>query len=207
MFSFFKNIFKRTQSEIFEAVTVAVFGIGNIGKQYEATRHNLGFCTVDALLKRCTAVSRKQCCNAEVYRCLLPDKTVAVLVKPSTFVNRSGISVKQVLSRYKIPLSSCLVVLDDFNLPLGAMRLRRRGSDGGHNGLRSIIAECGDDFPRLRLGIGPLPQGSSITDFVLNTFEPREFDTKNEMIDRAAEAVVFFCKNGADAAMNTYNSK
>ena len=106
---------------------------------------------------------------------------------------------------YNLPLSSWLIVVDDFNLSLGRLRFRREGSDGGHNGLRSIISEIGTAFPRLRIGTGPLPEGASVTDFVLSDFNENEIDKKNEMINSAADAVLYFCKDGIEAAMNTFN--
>lgn len=205
MFSVLKNLFKRTQSIPVHNISFIVFGIGNKGRQYHNTRHNIGFCAVDALLIKCVEKLREKCCSSEIAVGRLPYGETAVIAKPQTFVNRSGIAIKELLKRYNLSLSSCLVIVDDFNLPLGVLRFRRRGTDGGHKGLQSIISEVGNDFPRLRIGTGPLPEDIEPVDFVLGSFDEHEIEKKNEVVKKAAEAILFFCKNGIDEAMNMFN--
>ena len=129
-----------------------------------------------------------------------------IFAMPTTYMNRSGIAAKALLHRYELDASHMLVVVDDFNLPLGRLRFRGSGTDGGHNGLASIIDELGTtDFPRLRLGIGPLPEGVEQTEFVLGDFEPDEIESVKKMIATASEAVTFYLRNGLDEAMSLYN--
>jgi PTH1 family peptidyl-tRNA hydrolase len=186
----------------------AVIGLGNIGNEYVGTRHNVGFEVVDRLGGRLANAKAWTVSSADIIEGVLVGGKPVVLAKPLTYMNRSGTAVAEVLRRFGLPLSKCLVVVDDFNLPLGRLRFRPTGSDGGHNGLKSISGQVGSDFPRLRLGIGPLPKGMGVVDFVLGQFE-REEDRhkKDEMTHVAAEAVVYYCTNGMAAAMNEYNSR
>ncbi len=207
MLSIIKRIFGPLQSRYAGSVSYILCGIGNKGGQYHDTRHNIGFLVIDALLQKCEELDRENACNASIIIEKLPDNGMMVVcAKPTTYVNRSGIAVRQLLQRYNKPLSSCLIIVDDFNLSLGTLRFRRRGSDGGHNGLRSVIDEIGTDFPRLRVGIGPIPKNTGVIDFVLSNFNDRELETRNNMISAAADAVVYFCENGIDAAMNHFNT-
>ena len=206
MFSLIKKFFGRSQSGLNQNVSFVIAGIGNKGEKYSNTRHNIGFSVVDALLKKSEEVLRERGCRSEIVISRLPEGDVVSIVKPQTLVNRSGIAIKEVLKRYDLPLSSCLIIIDDFNLPLGKLRFRRSGTDGGHNGLRSIISEMGADFPRLRIGIGPLPEDKDVVDFVLGSFDKQEIEKKDETVNKAADAVLFFCKNGIEAAMSRYNS-
>ncbi len=187
-------------------VSFLICGIGNKGEKYDNTRHNIGFCVVDALLKNSEKMFQENRYHADTTISKLLYGEIAACVKPQTYVNRSGTAVKHLLKWFDVPLTSCLVIVDDFNLPLGSLRFRRRGSDGGHNGLRSIISETGDNFPRLRIGIGPVPKNSSTIDFVLSTFAVNEIEIKNKTITLAADAVAFFCKNGINKAMNRFNT-
>lgn len=205
MFSLIKKFFRRAHPGLNQNVSFILAGIGNKGKKYGNTRHNIGFSVVDALLKKSEVVLREKGCRSEIVVSRLPHGDVVSIVKPQTLVNRSGIAIKEVLTRYNLPLSSCLIIIDDFNLPLGKLRFRRSGTDGGHNGLRSIISEIGTGFPRLRIGIGPLPENTNIVDFVLGSFDKREIKKKDEAVNKAADTVLFFCKNGIEAAMSRYN--
>ena len=187
-------------------VVAVVLGIGNPGVEYAETRHNVGWIVVDRIVAQLRDVEKGHRCQAEVATGTLPGGGRIALAKPSTFVNRSGRAAKALLDHFDMDVSQCLVVVDDFNLALGRLRFRRQGSDGGHNGLRSIISSIGKGFPRLRVGIGPVPGGMSTIDFVLGSFVPEEKENKEEAIGRAAEAVGFYCTRGIDAAMSTYNS-
>lgn len=167
----------------------AVFGIGNPGKKYENTRHNVGFMVIDRLRER----------RGE-YR----GQRAVILVKPRTFVNNSGISAKRVLLKYQVAIDDFLVVVDDFSITLGKIRLRRGGSGGGHKGLESIIHECGTkDFPRLKIGTGPLV-GDAV-EFVLSPFEKQEIPIIKESIERACDTVETFLMEGIDKAMQICN--
>jgi len=130
------------------------------------------------------------------------------LFKPLTFMNRSGPPVARLCAEAGIGLESLLVLVDDLNLPLGTLRLRPRGSSGGHRGLESLIGALGtEEFARLRMGIGPYPPGEEAREFVLSPFEPHEVSTAEEVAERAAEAVLCWANEGIDAAMNRYNRK
>ena len=200
-----KKLFGIPHSRFDREVSFIITGIGNKGQKYLNTRHNIGFLVVDALLKKCEETVRERRCRSEIVTCRIPLGEKVAIVKPQTFVNRSGKAIKEIIKLYNQPLSSWLIVVDDFNLPLGRFRFRRDGTDGGHKGLRSIISEIGTAFPRLRIGTGPLPEDTSVIDFVLSNFNKHEIDKKNEIVDKAADAVLFFCKNGIEAAMNTFN--
>jgi PTH1 family peptidyl-tRNA hydrolase len=128
------------------------------------------------------------------------------MVKPTTYVNRAGVAVREVMDRCSVPPERILVVVDDVNLPLGRLRLRMKGSAGGHNGLASIIAQVGsEDFPRLRLGIG-MPEADDLIEYVLGAFDEAEWPTLNETIDLAVEGIRRFVSEGPDAAMNFCNA-
>jgi PTH1 family peptidyl-tRNA hydrolase len=126
--------------------------------------------------------------------------------KPLTYVNRSGEALAAILKKYNLSPSKCLVIVDDFNLPLGRLRFRRNGSDGGHNGLKSIIGYIGIDFPRLRVGIGPRPQKGSVIDFVLGTFSKEESEQLHPIFPSIREAIHLYIGQGIEAVMNRYNS-
>jgi peptidyl-tRNA hydrolase, PTH1 family len=180
-------------------------GLGNIGSQYEATRHNVGFRIVDALARRFENGKTGLFAQADYHSGTLFNSTKAVTVKPRTFMNHSGIAVAAYLEALGCPLSNVLVIVDDYHLPLGAMRARRSGSDGGHNGLASIVNKTGEGFPRLRIGIGPLPARCPSIEFVLGAFSPSEEETFVKVIPRAVEACLCFAERGIDEVMNTYN--
>ena len=183
-----------------------VVGLGNIGRRYRATRHNVGFDVLDraaARLKAPTPVSTRYDERTEIS---CGDRQV-ILAWPTTYMNLSGLAVEALLQFYALSPADMLVVVDDFALPLGKLRLRRSGSDGGHNGLMSIIETIGtEDFPRLRLGIGPAPAGVDPADFVLAPFEKSESEAVSAMIGTAAEAVVFTIDHRFDEAMSTFNA-
>jgi len=181
-----------------------VVGIGNPGTRYQRTRHNLGFRTVDHLAaQHRIAVSRRRF-DARVGEGQINGVRV-LLVKPQTYVNLSGSAVAPLLRWYRCPTEDLLVVCDDLNLEPGALRLRRRGSSGGHNGLESIIQCLGTaDFPRLRIGIGR-GQGRDAVAHVLGTPGPQEQETLDAAIAKAANAVQTWLSEGIDAAMNKAN--
>jgi len=166
-----------------------VAGLGNPGTRYQRTRHNIGYRVLDTLADRLPG-SVKQ-------------------LKPETvFMNESGGPIKELARRNGIEAADCLIVCDDFSIPLGQLRIRLKGSSGGHNGLKSIFEHFGtQDIPRLRVGIGPVPEGMDPAHFVLQSFEKSESQAVEEAIARAAEAVEMMAKDGLEAAMNRFNQR
>jgi len=183
-----------------------VVGLGNPGPRYAATRHNLGFRVVERLAAGHSVRSweeRRTCDVAPVEH----GSIGFLLVKPSTYMNLSGRAVAELRTEREIRPDEILAVVDDIALPLGQLRLRRRGSDGGHNGLKSIIAELGTaDFPRLRLGVGPVAPGQDAAEFVLSSFERDEEKTVEEMVEKAARCLEVIVDRGFDRAMGEYNA-
>lgn len=183
-----------------------IVGLGNPGAEYEATRHNVGFVVVDALAEK-ARVTLAYDGRADA---LMGEGRVRgrplVLAKPQTYMNRSGSSVKHLLRRYGLQPADLLVLVDDINLPLGKLRLRERGSSGGHNGVDDIIDALGtDDFPRLRLGIGSTFDRGGQVDFVLSPFEPDERPVIETSIQRARDAAIAYVTDGIVTAMNRFN--
>jgi PTH1 family peptidyl-tRNA hydrolase len=184
---------------------LVVFGLGNPGDRYQGTRHNVGKEVMGSLAGRLGLEFLPG--RGDFYGAHDPERDVHLIV-PATYVNDSGKAASQVLESLGSVPEQLLVVCDDFNLPLGSMRIRKRGSDGGHNGLSSIIYQLGtQDFPRLRLGVGPLPPGTDWAEFVLSSFNSSEADDVREMKEEAARAVLDIAGSGLDAAMNTYNRR
>jgi len=181
-----------------------IAGLGNVGAEYEGTRHNIGFMVADALAKRADArwTLERRAYRTE-YR--LKGRTI-VLIKPTTYMNLSGEAVRYWLQAEKVPLANLLVVVDDIALPLGTLRMKKQGGGGGHNGLRNIEALLGTtDYCRLRIGVGnDFGRGHQI-DYVLGAFSEAEEAVLLPRIDTACEAVDCFATQGPDRAMNMYN--
>jgi PTH1 family peptidyl-tRNA hydrolase len=179
---------------------VAVIGLGNPGPSYLETRHNLGFRVVEELARRWDAPFVPGAGPYEEARAREPLSGIAViLVAPQTFMNGSGEAVADVVGRYAVSPGALLIVVDDFWLPLGRLRFRTGGSDGGHHGLASVIEALGTtEFPRLRLGIGrpEMPPKGAMAEFVLARFDPDERPPVAEMVSRAADAAAEFIRNG-----------
>lgn len=178
--------------------------LGNMAPEYTDTRHNAGFMVADALAgeadkqfesKRYGDIARIRVKNCEL-----------IVLKPSTFMNLSGAAVRYWMNKEKLPLENLLVVVDDMALPFGTIRIRKQGSDAGHNGLKNIAAELGtQNYARLRFGIGnDFPKGSQV-DFVLGKFPEEEMKQMPEVLKKAADAVKAFCLSGPDFAMTHYN--
>jgi len=181
-----------------------VVGLGNPGRRYEGTRHNVGFAVVDLLAESPHAGRFQERFHGVVSE-LLDHGTKILLVKPSTFMNRSGGCVRQLVDFYQLPLEDLLVVCDDVNLPLGKLRLRKRGSAGGHKGLKDIQAHLGTlEYARLRVGVGPAQQ-SELVDHVLGRFQSTERALMDDAIRLAAQAVSVWIERGAEECMNLYN--
>jgi PTH1 family peptidyl-tRNA hydrolase len=182
-----------------------VIGLGNPGRRYAGTRHNLGFEVVDRLARGAGARFRHAGREYE-----LAEASTMLLVRPTSYMNLSGTAVREACQATGADADRVLVVLDDIALPLGMIRLRRRGSDGGHNGLASIIEALGStEIPRLRLGVGPalMPPAEMLAEFVLSRFEPEEQPVVGRMVARAAEASRVWADSGIEAAMNEFNTQ
>ncbi len=178
-----------------------VAGLGNPGPEYASTRHNVGFLVVDRLAEQFGSTWER----STKWDAVVTKYGEVFLLKPMSFMNRSGHPLFAIAQFYKIDPAEILVVLDDLALPLGRLRLRAGGSPGGHNGLESIIAQFGtEEIPRLRIGIGAAPSAGSI-DYVLSRFFEEEKPLVRSTIDRAAEAVKCAIDNGLVSAMNTFN--
>ena len=184
-----------------------IFGLGNPGKKYARTRHNAGFLVADALAER-HGWSFKQGRGDFVQADGLVDGHRVFVIKPLTFMNNSGLAVRQAVDFFQQDLSQILVVVDDFQIPLGTLRLRKSGSDGGHNGLASIILLLGTkQFPRLRIGIGPDHPIENWVSFVLSEFNRNEWDVLQKIIPMAVDAVETVVNEGIERAMNRYNRR
>ncbi|HEX3724541.1 MAG TPA: aminoacyl-tRNA hydrolase [Nitrolancea sp.] len=186
--------------------TWMIVGLGNPGKRYERTRHNVGFMVVDELRRdfHCRTVTRRF--DAEIAEAAT-DRGRVILVKPQTFMNLSGNSVGAAQRWYRLPLSQVLIIYDDLDLPFGQIRLRPSGSSGGHNGMASIINRLGtQDFPRLRLGIGRSEHTGTIG-YVLSRFTSGEEKQLRDHISQAAAAAKAWHEDGIEVAMNRFNRR
>ena len=192
-----------------EKQTFIVVGLGNPGAQYARTRHNAGFETLEVLSRRWGVEINKKKLNGLVAETTYNGHRV-VLVQPQTFMNASGECVQPILQWYKAPLENLVVIYDDIDLALGRLRVRKSGSAGTHNGMRSILGCLGNQqgFPRIRVGVGAKPEGWDLADWVLSTYRLRE---EREEIEkafvRAADCVEDWLKNGIEHAMQQYNGK
>ncbi|MFH1299836.1 MAG: aminoacyl-tRNA hydrolase [Planctomycetota bacterium] len=183
-----------------------VVGLGNPGERYDGTRHNLGFEVVDLVARQLGAEARASEPDYSLLQAVSGRREI-ILAKPTSYMNRSGEAVRRLLRDFQISVSELLVVVDDLNLPLGAIRLRLAGSDGGHKGLASIReAIATKEFARIRLGIGPLPEHGDAVEFVLSEFQAYEQEKKREMVAKAAEAVIFASGHRLEMTMSKYNS-
>ena len=182
-----------------------VVGLGNPGKQYHGTRHNVGFAVIDGLAASPTCGRFQSRFSAQVAE-LMEGSEKVLLVKPETFMNLSGRAVREVMDFYKVELADLLVVCDDVNLPLGKLRVRRKGSAGGHNGLKDIHSHLGTpEYARLRIGVDAAGQGE-LVDHVLGRFRPTERPVIDEAIAASIEAVSVWAQQGVEACMSRYNT-
>lgn len=181
-----------------------IVGLGNPGARYDGTRHNIGFEAVTALLEG-RRTRRRIFDGGELVEAEIADRPVALLL-PTGYMNRSGGPVRRLLAAESVSPQEALVVCDDYALPLGAIRARRRGSDGGHNGLASVFSALGtDEVPRMRLGVGAPPPGEDPADHVLAPFAAAEAEAVDDLLERAARALATAVGEGLDAAMNRFN--
>ena len=182
-------------------------GLGNPGKKYENTRHNTGFIAIDKIAEKYGCNINRLKYNALTAECVIAGKKV-LLMKPQTFMNLSGEAVTQAMSFYKIPAEKVVIIFDDISLDVGRMRIRRKGSDGGQRGVRSIIGLSGsENFPRIKIGIGEKPHsGWQLSDWVLSRFTKEEIETLDKVTDNACKALEYIVSGNIDKAMSEYNS-
>ncbi len=184
-----------------------IVGLGNPGRQYEETKHNVGFHVIDRLAKKYDIDVAKFKNKALVGDGTIKGKRV-LLVKPQTFMNLSGESVREIVNFYKIPQERFVVIFDDTSLPCGSVRIREKGSHGGHNGIRNIIDQMGtDEFNRIKVGIGEKPNGWDLADYVLAKFSPDDLPLMEQGMDKAVMGVELMLSRGIKDAANRVNQK
>jgi peptidyl-tRNA hydrolase, PTH1 family len=190
-----------------------IVGLGNPGIEYQFTPHNLGFLTIDRIANNLGIEIRNRQCRALTARALIDTKTTAgetvILAKPETYMNLSGLSVRELVAEHQVEVERDLIVIyDELDLPLGAIRIRQRGSSAGHNGMESILGALGtDEFLRIRLGIAPDRKVVDSVQYVLTPFRKAQDKIVDEVLDTAVQAVEVVVKEGPAAAMNRFNRK
>lgn len=184
-----------------------IAGLGNPTREYEKTRHNVGFEAIDILADKAgTTVTEKK--HKALYGKGYIGGQKVILAKPQTYMNLSGESIREIADFYKIEPENIIILCDDINLSEGQLRIRLKGSAGGHNGLKNIISHLGtQEFPRIRIGVGEKPRGMDLVDYVLGRFPKEQQAVMEEAYRDAAEAACMMIEDGADAAMNHYNRK
>ena len=183
-----------------------IVGLGNIGREYENTRHNIGFMVVDELARRLGVSFGKEDRSAYMAEYRAPEKII--IIKPTTYMNLSGVAVGAYANFYHIDPDDIAVIQDDMDMPVGQLRIRRKGSAGGHNGIKNIIANLGTDrFMRVKVGVGEKPKNWDLADYVLSPFTKDERPLVNLAIEHAAKAIEQMLNGDVDAAMNEYNRK
>lgn len=205
------DIFKKLESERTPApqgaVEYIICGLGNPGTQYEGTRHNIGFMTIDTLCEK-----YKLDCKKLRFKSLTCDAMISgkrcLIMKPTTFMNNSGEAVTEAMSFYKIPPERTIIVFDDISLEPGKLRIRRKGSDGGHNGIKSIIYLSGSDmFPRIKMGVGAKPHPDyNLADWVLGHFKKEQAEAIETAMDNAVSSIELMVGGKMNEAMNKFNS-
>ena len=185
-----------------------IVGLGNPGKEYQNTRHNIGLDVIDVIARQENISVTEKKHKALIGKGIIAGRKV-ILAKPQTYMNLSGESVRSLLDYYKADeTEELLVVSDDISLPPGQLRIRKKGSAGGHNGLKNIIAHLGHDcFQRIKMGVGEKPEGYDLVDYVLGRFDGTDRKIMDQAALAAADAVRLILTEGADAAMNLYNKK
>ena len=201
-----RSIKKEEAKTDFKEVNMYVIaGLGNPGKEYASSRHNAGYMAVEYLAGKLNTKLNKLKFNS-VYGDTSINGEKVMLVKPVTYMNKSGIAIAEIVKFYKISTSNLIVIYDDIDIPLGALRIRPSGSAGTHNGMKSIVDSIGSEFPRIRIGIGRNEE-MDLADFVLQKFSRNEKDIVTPIIEKAAEAAVEIIENGIDSAMQKFNMK
>lgn len=188
-----------------EPPSLIVVGLGNPGPKYAETRHNVGFWCIDLLARQHRIKLERKHKTSIIGDGLIEGQRV-ILVKPRTFVNRSGQAIEYLMARYSTSINQVLIVYDDINLPVGRLRLRANGSAGGHNGIRSIIESTGSqEFPRLRVGVGRPPEGSDQIGYVIGEMSPQDREATEEALKRTVLAVSSLLTESIDVTMNRFN--
>ena len=183
-----------------------IAGLGNPGKKYENTRHNIGFITIDSLASKHNITVDKLKFKALVGEGRISGQKV-ILVKPQTYMNLSGESVQEVMNFYKVDPQNLIVIYDDIDIDLGTLRIRKSGSAGTHNGMRSIVQHINStDFPRIRIGMGG-PSKGDLVDFVIGGMSKAESEVLKETVDNATEAIDCIIESGIDMSMNRFNTR
>jgi len=184
-----------------------IAGLGNPGRKYERNWHNSGFQALDILARRNQLMVDRIRFQGLIGLGKI-DQARVILLKPTTYMNRSGASIREASAFFKIDPSHCLVLYDDIDIPLGQIRIRENGGPGTHNGMRSVVASLGgENFPRIRIGIGPQPEQWDIADFVLSDVPEQDRESWMQSVARAAEAVETVCRFGLQTAMNQFNRR
>ena len=185
-----------------------IVGLGNPGIEYQFTPHNLGFLTIDRLAQQCGVEVRNRNCRAMTARAVIGEQQV-LLAKPETYMNLSGLSVRELLARHELkPETDLIVIYDELDLQLGTIRIRQRGSSAGHNGMESVIGALDtQEFLRIRLGIAPEKKIADGVKYVLTPFRKKQLKAVDEVLDKAAEAVKVILTEGSGAAMNRFDRK
>ena len=184
-----------------------IAGLGNPGREYEGTRHNVGFMTLDALADKYNIDVREKAFKGLIGKGVIEGNKV-ILVKPQMYMNLSGECIRQVMDYYKVDPEDILIVYDDISLAPGQLRIRAKGSAGGHNGIKSIIAHLGtQEFPRVKVGVGEKPSRMDLADYVLGHFSKEEQATMDDAVKEAADAVCEIVNVGIAQAMNDHNRK
>ena len=201
------NLLVTRHSSLVTVLVKLIVGLGNPGYEYHLTPHNLGFMAVGRLSESCgVEISRPEA--QALTAATRIEQVDALLAKPQTFMNLSGLAVARLLKKYDLPVQDLIVLVDDADLPLGSLRIRGRGSAGSHNGMKSIIGALESDaFVRVRMGIGPNHPVGDRASYVLGRFRKADLETVAEMLDRTVEAVRVILREGLGEAMNRYNRR
>lgn len=197
---------KPTQKEK-DTIMKLIFGLGNFGDKYNHTRHNMGYEAVNELAKRMNVSFDHEKCKGMYAQGFIEGEKV-ILVKPLTYMNNSGECVAAWLKKCMVTTDDIIVIYDDISLEPGMIRVRPKGSAGGHNGIKNIIALTGtQEFDRIRIGVGDKPEGTDLVDHVLGRFDPKDFEAVNKSVEAAADAAICILRDGMEKAMNLYNKK
>ena len=198
-----KRVFLKKEED--ERIMYIIAGLGNPTKEYEGTRHNVGFAVLDVLADRLFTSVEERKFKGYYGRAVIGGEKV-ILLKPQTFMNLSGESVRAAADFYKVEPDHIIVVYDDISLDVGQLRIRTKGSAGGHNGIKNIIAHLGtQEFPRIKVGVGNKPPRMDLADYVLSRFSKEEKGEMEAALKEAAEAVEAYIKEGPEKAMNRFN--
>ena len=201
------KLFQSHKAEASGGIQWVIAGLGNPGAKYDGTRHNVGFLALDLLAQELGITV-----NRSRFKALCGEGTIdgqrVVLMKPQTFMNLSGESVRELSDYYKIPAENIIVIYDDISLDVGQLRIREKGSAGGHNGIKNIILHLGTEvFPRIKVGVGEKPKGWDLADYVLGRYSAEDRKIIDEAQKEAAEAVKMMVMDDVRGAMNRYNTK